>query len=123
MRGQSLRGVMEKPDSRGHEYVVSEMAPGGPGGRRSFMVRTAKYKYMVFHAPAQGMMFFDMDADPGEMKNLIARSDLAAEIDRHRALLKEWCKLTEEEKYPILRSPAGKAGKGGKKGEKKGKNI
>ncbi len=123
MRGQSLRGVIDKPGSRGHEYVVSEMAPGGPGGRRSFMVRTAKYKYVVFHAPAQGEMFFDMDADPGEMKNLVARSDLAAEIDRHRALLKDWCRLTEEEKYPIRSNPVGKAGKGGKKNQKKGKNT
>jgi len=37
--------IIEKPDQRGHEYVVSEMA--GSGGR-SFMVRTKKYKYMVF---------------------------------------------------------------------------
>ena len=104
MRGQSLRPIIDRPRQAGHEYVVSEMA-NGPA--RSFMVRTKKYKYMVF--PTAGgqtqEMFFDMQADPGEMKNLAAQPTLAAEIERHRKLLADWNKLTEESSHPIQTSP------------------
>jgi len=82
---------------------------GGAGAKRSFMVRTKKHKYMAFHTPAKAEMFFDLEADPGEMKNLLGRADLSAEIDRHRNLLEEWCKLTDMDKYPIQPNPvAGK---------------
>ncbi len=45
-------------------------------------------------------MLFDMEADPGETKNLAADPSLAAEVARHRQLLAEWRQTTEEEKYP-----------------------
>ncbi len=113
MRGQSLRPIIEKPQQPGPEYVVSEMASGSA---RSFMVRTKRYKYMVFPA-ASGQkqeMFFDMQTDPGEMKNLAAQPALAPEIERHRKLLADWNKLTEEADHPILANPQGQAGKGKK---------
>jgi arylsulfatase A-like enzyme len=104
MRGESLRPIIDRPRQAGHEYVVSEMA-NGPA--RSFMVRTKKYKYMVF--PTAGgqtqEMFFDMQADPGEMKNLAAQPTLAAEIERHRKLLADWNKLTEEASHSIQPAP------------------
>ena len=105
VRGQSLRAVIEKPDGPGHEFVVSEMAAEGAG--RSFMVRTKKYKYMVF--PSAGTerpeMLFDLESDPGEMKNLAGQAALAAELQRHRQLLAQWNKTTEEDKYPVKPNP------------------
>jgi choline-sulfatase len=110
MRGQSLRPIIENPQQPGHEYVISEMA-NGPA--RSFMVRTKKHKYMVF--PGAGgqkqEMFFDLPADPGEMKNLAAEPALATEIERHRTLLAQWNKLTEEAQHPIQPAPKAQAGK------------
>jgi arylsulfatase A-like enzyme len=108
MRGQSLRAVIEKPDRPGHEFVVSEMATGDAGGRgRSFMVRTRKYKYMVF--PGTGderfELLFDLDSDPGEMKNLAGETALVGELDRHRQLLAQWKKTTGEDKYPVRQNP------------------
>jgi arylsulfatase A-like enzyme len=116
MRGQSLRGVIEKPQQAGHEYVVSEMA-NGPA--RSFMVRTKRYKYMVFPGTAgqKSEMFFDMQADPGEMKNLAGQTALAAEIERHRKMLAEWNKLTEEDKCPIRTAPKVKKNQKAQKGK------
>jgi len=113
MRGQSLRAIIEKPDQSGHEYVVSEMANGRA---RSFMVRTKKYKYMVFPTPngPKQEMFFDLQADPGEMKNLAAEPARATEIERHRRLLADWNKLTEEADHPIQPAPQAQAGKGQK---------
>jgi arylsulfatase A-like enzyme len=104
MRGQSLRQIIEKPEQPGHQYVVSEMASGS---ERSFMVRTKQYKYMVFPGKAGQKleMLFDMQADPGEMKNLAGQPALNSEIERHRKLLAQWNKLTEEDKNPIKPSP------------------
>jgi len=114
MRGRSLRPVIENPQQPGHEFVVAEMA-NGPA--RSFMLRTKQYKYMVFPATAKSEkqeMFFDMQTDPGEMKNLAAQPALATEIERHRNLLANWNKLTEEADHPVLPTPQGQANKGQK---------
>ncbi len=105
MRGQSLRAVIEKPQTPGREFVVSEMAGSGAG--RSFMVRTGRYKYMFF--PSAGgertELLFDLQSDPREMKNLAAEASRAAELERHRRLLAEWRKTTEEDKSPVSPNP------------------
>ena len=102
IRGESLRAVIEKPDQPGHDFVISEMARGGQGGPgRSFLVRTTKYKYMVFPGAQRVELFFDLVADPGELKNLAGEATLAAEVERHRQLLAQWNKTTEEDKYPV----------------------
>ena len=108
VRGRSLRAVIEKPDEPGHEFAASEITGGMGGKGRAFMIRTKKYKYMVF--PATGAaesaeMLFDMESDPGEMKNLAAEAALAGELERHRLLLAQWKKTTEEDKYPVKASP------------------
>jgi len=118
MRGRSLRGIIENPQQPGHEYVVSEMA-NGPA--RSFMLRTNMYKYMVF--PGTGgqnqEMFFDLQADRGEMKNLAGQTAFAAQIERHRKLLAEWNSLTEEDKHPIKPAPKGQVKKAQRKSSRK----
>ncbi len=102
MRGESLRAVIEKPEQPGHEFVVSEMAGGGAGrAGRSFMVRTKQYKYMLLPGAGQVEMFFDLQEDPGEMKNLAADKAAGRELERHRQLLAQWKKTTEEDKYPV----------------------
>jgi arylsulfatase A-like enzyme len=104
MRGQSVRPVIEKPKQAGHEYVVSEMSGGQD---RSFMVRTKQYKYMVFPGAAGKKleMLFDMQADPGEMKNLAGQAAMVKELERHRKMLAQWNKLTEEDKHPVVPAP------------------
>jgi len=104
MRGQSLQPIIENPQQPGHEYIVSEMSSGS---ERSFMVRTRQYKYMVFPGKnGQKLeMLFDMQADPGEMKNLAGQSEFSSEIEKHRSLLAQWNKFTEEDKHPIKPGP------------------
>ena len=110
MHGETLRPVIQEPAQPGREFVVSEMAMAGAGGPgRSFMLRTAKHKYMVFSTP-QGRpaeMFFDMEADPGEMKNLADEPAQAGQFERHRQLLAQWNKTTKEMKYPVHRKGGG----------------
>jgi arylsulfatase A-like enzyme len=106
VRGQSLRPVIKKPEEPGHEFIVSEMAAGGAGARgRSFMLRTKRYKYMVFPGAERFEMLFDLETDPGEMKNLANETGLAGELERHRKLLAQWNKTTEEDKYPVKPNP------------------
>ena len=71
------------------------------------MVRTKKHKYMAF--PCQGErleMFFDMETDRGEMKNVAGQAALSGEMERHRQLLAEWNKTTELRHYPVKAKPA-----------------
>jgi len=112
MRGASLRAVIEKPERPGHEFVVSEMA-GAAAGRagRNFMVRTKQYKYMLFPGEPKTELLFDLQADPGEMKNLAADKAVAGELERHRQLLAQWKKTTEEDKYPVQAGPGAKGKK------------
>jgi len=112
VRGESLRAVIEKPEQPGHEFVISEMA-GGAAGRagRNFMVRTKQYKYMLFPGTEPTELFFDLQADPVEMKNLVADKRAANELTRHRQLLAQWKKTTEEEKYSLPNGPQAKGKK------------
>jgi arylsulfatase A-like enzyme len=110
IRGASLKGVIEKPEQPGHEFVASEMATGAGAGR-SFMIRTKQYKYMLLPGGGRGEMLFDLSADPGEIRNLAADQALASELERHRKLLAEWKKTTEEDKYPLQASTGAKGRK------------
>ena len=109
VRGESLRGVIEKPQSPGHGFIVSEMAGGqgggGAGPGRSFMVRTKNHKYMAYHGAQKAEMLFDMNGDLGEMKNIGVEDASAADLNAHRKMLSDWSELTELAKYPV--QPAG----------------
>jgi arylsulfatase A-like enzyme len=103
LRGGSLRTVIETPGQPGHEFVASEMVRGAQG--RSFMVRTKRYKYMVFPGIQPSEMLFDLQSDPGEMKNLAGDAAVEGEVQRHRQLLAQWKATTEEGKYPVSPGP------------------
>ncbi len=107
MCGQSLRTVIERPDTPGHEFVVSEIAGGTGAKGRSFMVQTKRYKYMTFPVADGLEMLFDLQSDPGEVKNLAAEAALKGELERHRQLLAQWKTATEEEKYRVPEAKQG----------------
>jgi arylsulfatase A-like enzyme len=101
-RGDSLRAVIEKPERPGHAFVVSEMAGAGAArAGRNFMVRTKQYKYMFFPGPERTELFFDLQADPEEVRNLAAPTAVTGELERHRQLLAQWKQTTEEDKHPL----------------------
>ncbi|OGV70865.1 MAG: hypothetical protein A2283_14140 [Lentisphaerae bacterium RIFOXYA12_FULL_48_11] len=108
MRGESLRTVIEQPGTLGREYVVSEMCRDG---KRNFMVRTKQYKYMSFPDNTPSEMFFDLNADPGEMKNLVGQDTQVGEIERHRKLLAKWREETEESQYKVVNGAGNKSTK------------
>lgn len=103
MRGESLRGLIDDPSRPGHEFVASEMATVARD--RSFMIRTARYKYMTMAGNGGVEALFDLQSDPGEMKNLAGDKALRSELLRHRQLLSQWKATTDESKYPVSADP------------------
>ncbi len=84
MRGVSLRPVLEGKARLARGHIVSEV-----NDNRGRMVRTARFKY-VKYADDPVEQLFDMQADPGERKNLAAASGQAAALAEHRKLLDAW---------------------------------
>ena len=97
--GRSLRPLIEGRQAPWRDAVFAELVAGRTAAR---MVRTARHKYVVYAAGAGPEQLFDLDADPGETKNLAAAPDAAAEklLAEHRALLKQWCARTNDA-FPV----------------------
>ena len=90
--GRSVRALAEgRGEYDWREYVVSETV----GGR---MVRTARYKYMVYCLDRAEEQLFDMEADPGEMENLAPRSEKRDVLAAHRSTLRGWVDKHGDEK-------------------------
>jgi arylsulfatase A-like enzyme len=89
--GMSLRPLMEHPELRGHEFVVTELASDSQDlSKTGRMIRTRRHKYIAFSFGARPEMLFDLVSDPGEMNNLALGDSAKAELDRHRELLRRW---------------------------------
>ena len=115
LMGKSLRPILASPSAAVRDYVVSECV--GPPERRvgtgHRMVRTDRFKLILSSSDEQA--FFDLRADPFELRNLIGDPAFAGEIDRHRGMLREWTAVVGETRLPPIppsESPA--AAKGGK---------
>jgi len=93
LQGKSLRPLVEGKAVAWRDFVVSEV--NGSGEAR--MVRTARYKYIVYAQGEDREQLFDMEKDSGELRNLIADPTLAVEVMRHHRLLDQWRKETHDE--------------------------
>jgi len=110
LKGHSLRGLAEAGGGEPlREYVVAETEFGtfnstppfqhvGPMGR---MVRSAKYKYIVYSEGAIREQLFDMERDPGEMNNLAVSSQHAEALNAHRKMLLDWQGETNDD-FPVI---------------------
>lgn len=96
--GRSLRPVVEGRSATLHEYVVAEsdLAPrynesGGIFGR---MLRTQRYKYVVYSEGGNPEQLFDLEEDPGEMRSLVDSENHQHILEQHRDLLRHHLKET-----------------------------
>ena len=112
LEGKSLRPLVEGKSVAWRDFVASECCTGG----EARMIRTARYKYIAFPRGENRELFFDMEQDSGETKNLIAASAVADEVTRHRSLLKQWMQNTKDT-FGV--APVGKKGKQNNTGGKK----
>ena len=87
--GRSLRPAI-RGDGWDRQFVVSELADLGFPDRQGRMLRTDRFKYVVFNGGQRPEQFFDLQLDPGEVRNLVGDSEAAKELDRHRELLTGW---------------------------------
>ena len=76
-----------------HDYVVTETIFHQTAGTMGWSVRSPRYKYVLYHAGRNREMLYDMEADPGEMRNLAVESRYTAELQRHRDMLRQWMEL------------------------------
>ena len=89
LEGRSLRSLVAGETVAWREFVASETY-----GSEARMIRTSRYKYILFARGENREQFFDLEKNPGETNNLIANPALAVEVDRHRSLLQEWMRIT-----------------------------
>jgi arylsulfatase A-like enzyme len=97
LKGNCLGETTQSP----HNYLVTETSVGRG---RGFSVRTKRYKYIVYSQGQNPEQFFDLQEDPGEMKNLIADPAGTDEVKHHRDLLRQWCLETKDE-FAVPASP------------------
>jgi arylsulfatase A-like enzyme len=89
MRGRSLRPAIEGK-TLDRTFVVSELSEYDEKPRQGRMLRTARYKYIVFNGGRRPEQLFDLQFDPGEVCNLAGRPGAAAVLSEHRDLLARW---------------------------------
>ena len=107
----SMHGISLKEFSLGakvakeRDFVVAEttFAKGARSlGLVGRMIRTKKYKYCVYDVGQQREQLFDMEADPGETKNLAVDPSFSNELNRHRALIANWAQQTSDSNFPYV---------------------
>jgi len=98
LAGVSLRTVIEEPESPGREFVVAELMPEPKNTKmKGRMLRTRRYKYIVFSEGRKREMLFDLVSDPGETRNLALNPAMHKELNRHRMLLGRWIAVTGDD--------------------------
>ena len=71
------------------------------------MVRSSKYKYVLYDKGKYREQLYDMENDRGEMRNLAVESEYAEILRQHREMLREWLLS-----HPVTPAPATLAPKG-----------
>ena len=92
---ESLKGRSVRPLAEGRvpsSWRETQVVENG----ESRMLRSARYKYVVYAAGARREMLTDMVDDPGEMKNLALDPAFSTVLEDHRRLLKEWYRQNGE---------------------------
>jgi arylsulfatase A-like enzyme len=93
LKGRSVRALAEgRTPSTWREAQVVENGD-------SRMVRSARYKYIVYASGARREMLVDMKSDPGEMNNLAQDPATSSVLKEHRQLLKTWYQQNNETLY------------------------
>jgi arylsulfatase A-like enzyme len=98
LAGRSLRPILEgEPEPAWRGWLVCEVENTKMfKSLKGRMVRSGRFKYMVYERGRNREQLLDMDADPGEMKNLARHPEFADVLQQHREYLREWCEQTDD---------------------------
>ena len=91
--GVSYKDAAEKGDA-GQPFIVTETNFNQTAGTLGWMVRTPKYKYVLYDKGQYREQLFDMSEDRLEMRNLAVESKYRNVLLEHRAILENWLKTT-----------------------------
>ncbi len=92
--GHSLRGAVEG-DVPGRQYVVTELHPDDQDlAFAARIVVSQHHKYAAFSEGRPREVLFDLEADPGETRNLASDPSHAPDLAAHRRYLREWVERT-----------------------------
>ena len=91
--GVSYKAAAEK-GAKGQDYIVTETNFNQTAGTLGWMVRTPKYKYVVYDKGQYREQLFDMENDRTEMRNLAVESKYRDVLLEHRSILENWLKTT-----------------------------
>ena len=100
VHGRSLQPLVRDIETAwDRTYVIAEttFARGQDSGASGRMVRTERYKYIVYDEGSEREQLFDLGVDPHEMSNLVADPEFQAELNAHRKLILEWAAATKDE--------------------------
>jgi arylsulfatase A-like enzyme len=91
---EGLRAQVMSPSmtGTGHPFVVSETKLFGDVYGR--MLTSGQYKYIVYSEGHKPEQLFDLEADPGEMTNLVYTAGHETTLATHRDMLEGWTKST-----------------------------
>ena len=89
--GVSFRKVVEEATDavKGQDYIVCETT-FDKGITRGWMVRTPKYKYVLYDKGTHREQLFDIEADRGEMRNLVMERAYKPTLEQCRDILDAW---------------------------------
>lgn len=90
-KGVSFKRLVEKgtPQTKHQEFIVAETL-FDKGTTRGWMIRTARYKYVLYDKGRYREQLFDICADQGEMRNLAIEKQYADVLAQHRNILNKW---------------------------------
>ncbi len=100
VEGIDLKQIIENPSRPGRDMLVVELGtinkePEDPvSGGIGRVIRTRRFKYMRFDTKEE--MLFDMEIDPGEMKNLAGEKRCATILKEHRDMLVQYIKNSDD---------------------------
>ncbi len=89
--GKSIRPILSDSTAAWKEAIFLNV-----DDNQQRVVRTARYKYICLNRPSDNEVLFDLQQDPGETKDLAKDPGLSAVISRHRKLLDDWMKKTND---------------------------
>lgn len=89
--GISFRKIVEEGnvESPHQKYVITETQFNG-SKTRGWMVRSERYKYVLYDKGRYREQLFDMKDDRGEMRNLVMENTYHKELQNHRDILEKW---------------------------------
>jgi arylsulfatase A-like enzyme len=96
--GMDLRPLITDPSLPGRDHVVIEVGPigGDPedwqNGGNGRIIRSTRWKYARFDSREETL--FDLNADPGETRNLAGEAAVAPILAAHRWTLEEYIRKT-----------------------------